>query len=1500
MLAGSGLDTSAKMNGVNQTPKHNANTNGNSSEEKEINIQVVVRCRAMSEKEKKDKVQNLISVPLFSGKEVQYKLSNNTVKTYTFDKVFGPNADQETIYKEVAMPILKEVLQGYNCTIFAYGQTGTGKTYTMEGNMSSKSFRTSPQVGVLKGFDPDRLVLKDFPPEAGIIPRVLQRMFYLLDQSSSEYSVRVSHLELYNEELRDLLVTNESDEITYQGNSNQASFGDGSKIRLFDDGAGKGGVIIQGLEEILVNNAHQAIKLLQQGSQKRQVASTKCNDVSSRSHAIFMVTVHIKEKIPSSTGEDLIKIGKLNLVDLAGSENIGRSGAEMRRAREAGMINQSLLTLGRVINSLVDRSLHVPYRESKLTRLLRDSLGGRTRTCLIATISPSKTNIEETISTLDYANRAKSIKNRPEANKKVTQTALVSDLQQQIERLKMDLSASHSKNGVYLTSDRYKELLEEFELKTQQSEEWKNRVQDRENELKNIHNEARKLYDKCAEMEMDITHKSKLIESSTEKINELSIAIEEKNKLLEEQCILNKIYSESESNLENTAKQLANALFNASGSIINLKSRLVDISAIDKERDYILENFQNKSKSLICKILEAVTVFQPSIHQHINNISLEFKKSIEHALGIKIDNKIADLETIVYDATKKENERLKHSFENSSSLINKILDDISRNNIEAVGKVNKLNFNFQNSNKETIEKAILELSEIEKYTNSIVKNFSDSTNQSNKIYSEKVQNHNQNVNSLISNIDSYSKTQSGFLHKQKKSLETFRDEMLNDIKHQNEEIVSSIQKKLDDIKQSQTEKIINVIELFSNNSDPLVEKMGKLNNEKQDLANLNKNFIDSHYNHFHDFEKQVKTHELDLQNNAEQINSTLRNTFSYIDQKTTELYADQNNIYNKDKKSIEDGSKLINEETQASKTQAINQFEKTFDTNGQAFSKIKEIVVNSKIELNRFFDANLDKNLNHIEHDSNKLIGKVTTETNDITENLEILRKSIKDSDKDLILHNLPELLPLGLDIENISWLKTKALEYIIEFMRNSGSYKEQSDGDRFSFAFDKVQLDYLKFKNDQCLIKNSNTFNQEIRGIDNGYESSVTTSSEKKRKLNSIQISMDFLSDNESSHSEKSYNSIQAYSQNAETSLNFNMKKKSNESIIDNTDTQSTDTEVDFQHQNIEYDENVTGMERAKSAKIEKKELNTFLVDSNNLNNSRKLRTIKAPTRGVYNRSNQNKCEGQNSRFRHKIYNCSCDYFNSLLYFYIYIILTVFLQQSLNSMSGQIMLGQGAEARVYKSTLFDKTIAEKVRFSKKYRHPVLDARILSSQINQEVRLLHRCLQNDISVPAIYFVDKLNYTISLEFIEGTKVRDILSKALEESSLTIEKAETSIEANEANYTSHALSTKLRNIEAKVAEHIAVNLSKMHNVGIIHGDLTTSNMILSPDLSQMTFIDFGLGSVSNNPESIAVDLYVFERALTSSYRFADRLLECFFSNYISSTKNSKAIMTKLANG
>ncbi|CAO3623646.1 unnamed protein product [Cunninghamella echinulata] len=328
--------------------------------------------------------------------------------------------------------------------------------------------------------------------DAGIIPRVIDKLFETMDNKKTEYSIKVSLLELYNEELRDLL--------------NPSNHQNGRQIKIFEDKISSG-VVVQGVEEKYIRSASEGLEVLKSGIKYRSIGATKCNDKSSRSHCIFSVIVHIRESIPG--GEDIIRTGKLNLVDLAGSENINRSGAELVRAREAGMINQSLLTLGRVINHLVEESAHIPYRESKLTRLLKDSLGGKTRTCIIATVSVAKMNQEEIISTLDYANRAKNIRNKPEANHPTNRNVYISDLELKIEQLKGDLQASYDKNGVYMTHKSYEAMKDENQHLKDTVKEKQDQLDKNKHDL--IHSES-KVKDITTKMESIIKDYDRRIE----------------------------------------------------------------------------------------------------------------------------------------------------------------------------------------------------------------------------------------------------------------------------------------------------------------------------------------------------------------------------------------------------------------------------------------------------------------------------------------------------------------------------------------------------------------------------------------------------------------------------------------------------------------------------------------------------------------------------------------------------------------------------------------------------------------------------------------------------------------------------------------------------------------------------------------------------------------------------------------------------------------------------
>uniref|UniRef100_H3CU70 Kinesin-like protein n=1 Tax=Tetraodon nigroviridis TaxID=99883 RepID=H3CU70_TETNG len=361
------------------------------------NVKVVVRCRPLNQKEVLMGFKQSVVVDEIRGTVTVNKLENpqEPPKTFTFDTVFGPDSKQLDVYNLTARPIIESVLEGYNGTIFAYGQTGTGKTFTMEG-------------------------VRAVPELRGIIPNSFAHIFGHIAKAEGDkrFLVTVSYLEIYNEEVRNLLGKDQNQRLEVKERPDV-------------------GVYIKDLPGYVVYNADDMDRFMTLGNKNRSVGATNMNEHSSRSHAIFTITIECSEK--GVDGNQVMRMGKLHLVDLAGSERQGKTGATGQRLKEATKINLSLSTLGNVISALVDgKSTHVPYRNSKLTRLLQDSLGGNSKTMMCANIGPADYNYDETISTLRYANRAKNIKNKARINED-PKDALLRKFQKEIEELKKKL-----------------------------------------------------------------------------------------------------------------------------------------------------------------------------------------------------------------------------------------------------------------------------------------------------------------------------------------------------------------------------------------------------------------------------------------------------------------------------------------------------------------------------------------------------------------------------------------------------------------------------------------------------------------------------------------------------------------------------------------------------------------------------------------------------------------------------------------------------------------------------------------------------------------------------------------------------------------------------------------------------------------------------------------------------------------------------------------------------
>lgn len=380
------------------------------------NIVVGVRVRPLNEREK--------SSPGFShawhvtNKSIQ-RSDNETnshspsrpsePQTFLYDSVFEPSSTNDDVYDNIAAPIVESALGGYNSTIFAYGQTSSGKTHTMLGS----------------------------DEDPGVTPRAIEHVLrHAAASKTRKFMIRASYVEIYNDKIHDL--------------RNAA----GSDLAIRQDKAGR--VYVEA-EEAIVSTLEDAMNILEEGQKSRHVGGTNMNARSSRSHTVFSLMIESKDDVGT---DRTIRASTLNLVDLAGSERLKSTGAEGKRMKEGAHINKSLLVLGTIINKLSKAGSdpsklgHLPYRESKLTRLLRPALGGNSKTAVLCAITPSNLHVEETLSTLKFAERAKKITNAAERNEitdyraKYKQTAIdLAVLQEKYAALEAE-HMSIKKNGV--------------------------------------------------------------------------------------------------------------------------------------------------------------------------------------------------------------------------------------------------------------------------------------------------------------------------------------------------------------------------------------------------------------------------------------------------------------------------------------------------------------------------------------------------------------------------------------------------------------------------------------------------------------------------------------------------------------------------------------------------------------------------------------------------------------------------------------------------------------------------------------------------------------------------------------------------------------------------------------------------------------------------------------------------------------------------------------------
>ncbi len=398
-------------------------------------VKVAVRVRPLIKTERQDGCEPIVSVDVRSQRILAGMQSRNSDRTFQFDHVFGARSSQNEIYETCVRPLEDRFFRGFNTTLFAYGQTGSGKTYTMGTGYDEAPSTRDAQVGIVRR----------------VVCSIFDKIKKEREQGAAQHLVQVSFVEIHNEELRDLLGKSCSDVSEEQCVKKQ------KKISIREDTSGN--VFVAGLQEKTVSEPEELMDILQQGSLLRATGSTRMNAGSSRSHAIITITLQRQplenDENIESVGESIFTTSKFHLIDLAGSERAKKTKASGERLREGININRGLLALGNVISVLStiedegssgNKKRHIPYRNSKLTRMLQSSLGGNSCTVMIACVSPADTNYEETINTLRYATRARNIKNKPIVNCDPT-AAEISRLRHLVHKLQSQLLQNESSSS---------------------------------------------------------------------------------------------------------------------------------------------------------------------------------------------------------------------------------------------------------------------------------------------------------------------------------------------------------------------------------------------------------------------------------------------------------------------------------------------------------------------------------------------------------------------------------------------------------------------------------------------------------------------------------------------------------------------------------------------------------------------------------------------------------------------------------------------------------------------------------------------------------------------------------------------------------------------------------------------------------------------------------------------------------------------------------------------
>ena len=639
-------------------------------------------------------------------------------KNYKFNYIGGENSTQDEIFENCAKKLCDHALKGYNCTIFAYGQTGSGKTYTILGKNITENIGSNDTDIIMKenNSKDDCFEYDKNDEKIGLVSRII---YYLFNNSSdkntdNKFCFKISFMELYNEKIIDLL------------NSNNKNYSN----RL----------ILKNLTKLVINSPIDAMNYIINGNHSRHTSSTSINDESSRSHAI--ITIYIEN---SSSKENKRKKCVFHIIDLAGTERQKKTNTTGERTIEAGANNKSLFALGNVIRAIIknkENKEFIPYRDSLLTLILKYSIGGNSKTSIIATISQLKSNSEETNNTLEFTQNAKKIKNKPKINEEYIKT--IEDNKKIVNLTKINNSLKEKcqqlENNQRITLNEKESLSKILE---KQSEEIKKLINDLKEKEAKFEEENKKLNDKIEKDDFDIIDYKYELNDLNDKNNNL----QEENKNLNEK---NDKLQEENTNLKNIIEKYSNDLNNLNEKNDKLQEENTNLK-------YYANEFDNIKTELEYKII--------SLNEEMENYNRTFK-----IIDEKHKNEISDLQN--------KNKKLEEEKSENHSLKDKLQKEI----IYLKDKIEKYNFD--------IKRITNELNELK------------TENNKQKEENKKLEVENKNLSDVINNYENKIKTITGELNEAKTDKNKFHEENKNltDIINNHGNKIKNITNELNELK----------------------------------------------------------------------------------------------------------------------------------------------------------------------------------------------------------------------------------------------------------------------------------------------------------------------------------------------------------------------------------------------------------------------------------------------------------------------------------------------------------------------------------------------------------------------------------------------------------------------------------------------------------------------------------------------------------------------------